>query len=50
VFDQRSAADISAEVAARFAGEKISADNVYKIAQRFRDSLRRRLESEDGLR
>lgn len=45
VFDQLSAADISAEVAARFPGEKIRADNVYKIAQRFRDSLRRTLES-----
>jgi DNA-directed RNA polymerase specialized sigma24 family protein len=48
VFDQLSATDISREVAARFPGEKISADNVYKIAQRFRDSLRDRLESEDS--
>ena len=48
VFDQLSAADVSAEVVAKFPGEKISADNVYKIAQRFRDSLRRRLGSEDG--
>jgi DNA-directed RNA polymerase specialized sigma24 family protein len=46
VFDQLSAADISLNVAAKFPAEKISADNVYKIAQRFRDSLRRRLESE----
>jgi RNA polymerase sigma factor (sigma-70 family) len=48
VFDQLSAAETSREVTAEFPGEKISADNVYKIAQRFRDTLRDRLESEDG--
>ena len=48
VFDQLSAAQTSREVTAKFRGEKISADNVYKIAQRFRDTLRDRLESEDG--
>ena len=48
VFEQLSAADVSGAIAATFPGEKISADNVYKIAQRFRDSLRRTLASEDG--
>ena len=48
VFDQLSAADVSAALAARFPGEKISADNVYKIAQRFRDTLRHKLEGDDG--
>ena len=48
VFEQLSAAEVSLEVAAKFPAEKISADNVYKIAQRFRDSLRLRLESDDG--
>jgi len=47
VFEQLSAAEVSLEVAAKFPAEKISADNVYKIAQRFRDSLRLRLESDD---
>ena len=49
VFGQLSAADVARELAAKFPGEKISADNVYKIAQRFRDRLRDRLESEDSL-
>jgi DNA-directed RNA polymerase specialized sigma24 family protein len=48
VFEQLSAAEVSLELAAKFPAEKISADNVYKIAQRFRDSLRLRLESDDG--
>lgn len=47
VFDQLSAADVSRQVAARFPEAKMSADNVYKIAQRFRDRLRAQLESED---
>jgi DNA-directed RNA polymerase specialized sigma24 family protein len=47
VFGQLSAAGVAGELAAKFPGEKMSADNVYKIAQRFRDRLRHRLESED---
>jgi RNA polymerase sigma factor (sigma-70 family) len=48
VFGQLSAADVARELAAKFPGEKISADNVYKIAQRFRNRLRDRLESDDS--
>jgi RNA polymerase sigma factor (sigma-70 family) len=48
VFEQLPAADVSGEIAAKCPGEKISADNVYKIAQRFRDTLRHKLEGDDG--
>ena len=48
VFDQRSATDVCDEVATRYPDERVSADNVYKIAQRFRDGLRDRLEGEDA--
>ena len=47
VFDQLSAAEVARQVTASFPDAKMSADNVYKVAQRFRDRLREKLETEE---